>query len=418
MEAIETKVLVWERAGRGADTKRVLLEASEPAAYKTVKPLIEFLQQDERCGAITLVTDNVAGKNFMDERDSLGLTQVRDPAQPVFADIAGPFDSVLVLTEPKNSPNVDLLFGGRSVYGNDSTKIYCMLDGMMGSTTRTLFTSADAGHMDSIDGVFVANDLAKELLVAAVPSLTGRVEAVGSLLLQQFKNSLPDPVAAEEGRRSMREALSIPQDAVVVLYSGFPSNDFAAFNGQADTDALRSGKTLNQETFGRTLEALKTVAAQNTDKTYALLVRTHPRASGVDNDLSVPAELPDNLHVIRTDSPTFNYDDIADAADLIACMSTSTEVLYAPYRGVTAAVLGYKGEGMQDEINKQIFGQAMEAFKHAEGIAYIDSEESLEAYISSFEHRPVRKVIPEDPTSRIADMLLAGGPSPVDNKSR
>ncbi|MBI4065726.1 hypothetical protein HY412_00840 [Candidatus Kaiserbacteria bacterium] len=411
IERVETKILVWERPQAAADAKRVLLEASEPAAYRTIKPLIAFLQHDERCRAITLVTDNTAGKNFMDEQESSGFKQVRDPNQPVFADIAGPFDSVLVLSEPKNSPNKPFLYGGKSVYGDDRTKIFFMLDGVLGHTTHEQFTAQTAEHMDFIDTIGVANEFSKQLLAAAVPRLRGRIRVVGSILLQSFKddlikNKLFETHDVEEERRSLRETLKVPQDAVMVLYSGFPSIDYVALGGKADADPAQGEKTLNQETFERTLEAVKIAALENPDKTFALAIRTHSRAAGIDNELRVPDVLPGNLHIIWASGLPLTYDDVANAADVIACQSTSTEVLYAPYRGVVAAVSGYAGKGMQDELNKKIFGSGLTTFKKSDDLLYVDSVETFAMYLKNFHDRPSRRPIPDNPIPRIADMLL------------
>ncbi|MFZ1075027.1 MAG: hypothetical protein WAN50_01505 [Minisyncoccia bacterium] len=412
IERVETKVFKWERGGADTDGKRILLEAAEPAAFRTVQTLVEFLEKDERCGAITLVTDNIAGKNFVAGEESLGLKQVRNPGQPVLADIEGPFDSVLVLAEPKNSPDKPFLFGGKSVYGGEKTKIIYLIDGVLSSSVREWFADSASEHMDCIDTVCVANEFSKELLAAAVPQLKDRITAVGSILLQGFKNDLIknklfEAANAAESRRSIRNSLHVPLDSVMVLYSGFPSADYESMGGKAGTDLAQGEKTLNQDTFERTFRAVLKAARENPDKQFALAVRTHPRAAGIDNDLQVPSELPENLHVAWANGPVYNYDEVAGAADIVACQSTSTEVLYAPYRGVVAAVSGYPGHGMQQEINEKIFGDGLSAFRSADGLLYVESESALADYLKNFQTPPARRPVPDDPIPSIADLLLA-----------
>lgn len=413
VERIETKVFTWERKEARPGAKRVLLEASEPAAYRTVKPLITFLQHDDRCAALTLVTDNVAGKNFVDEHQALGLTQQREPDQPVLADIAGPFDSVLVLVEPGDSPDKPLLYSGKSIYGNDTTKLLYMIDGILGENTRSKFSDEAAEHMDRIDTIGAATEFSKELLSAITPHMRDRIVVAGSLLLEAFKQDLEKQrlfteEERGEGRRVTRGTLGVSENAVMVLYSGFPSIDYVAHGARAGTNLQEGEKTLNQATFDRTLEAVRATALAEPEKAFALAVRTHPRATGVDNDLAIPEDVPVNLKIVWANGPTFSYDAVAGASDVIACQSTSTEVLYAPYRGVVAAVSGYAGEGMQEEINKKVFGSGVETFKISPDLLYVDSPETLATYLEHFNQHPSRRPIPDNPIPRIADMLLEG----------
>lgn len=411
IERIETKVFTLEKKEAHPGAKRVLLEASEPAAYRTVKPLIAFLQQDERCAALTLVTDNVAGKNFVDEHEALGLTQKREPSQPVLADIAGPFDSVLVLVEPGDSPDRPLLYSGKSVYGNDTTKLLYMIDGILGENMRSKFSDEAVAHMDRIDIIGTATEFSKELLIAIAPQLRDRVVVAGSLLLQAFKQDIEKQhlfteEERVEGRHLVRETLGVSEDAVMVLYSGFPSIDYVTHGAKAGTNLGEGEKTLNQETFDRTLESVRAAALAELGKKFALVIRTHPRAAGVDNDLRVPDDLPQNLRVVWGNGPTFSYDAIAGAADVVACQSTSTEVLYAPYRGVVAAVSGYAGPGRQQEINEKIFGPGLTTFEKSHDVLYVDSVETFTTYLKDFRDRPPRRPIPDNPIPRIVNLLL------------
>lgn len=409
-EKFETKVFTWERPEAAPDSKSILLEAAEPAAYNTVHPLIKRLQRDTRCGKIVLVTDNIAGKRFEEERNDFSFEQIREPSQPVMADIPGGIDIVLALIEPSNSPEKVLLYAGKSVYGDSATKNYLFVDGFLGGTTRKLLTDASALRMDPIDGIFVSNDSAKRLLESAVPECKGRAIVAGSLMLESLKQTLPDISAAKEKRLTLRDELAIPQDAVAILYSGFPSVDYEELAGRPMTgNAQKHALTLNQETFKKTLFAVCAAAERNQEKKYALIVRTHPRAQGEDSHFEIPENLPENLRVVRANAPAYGYDDLVNAVtDIVACQSTSTEVFLAPYRGVAVAVFNYAG--VQERINERVFGSdGAAALKRTEGLFFASSESALSEYVAHFQERPERKPLPDDSISPIIDELFGEG---------
>lgn len=407
LERFETKVFTWKRPLAAPGSKSLLLEAAEPAAYKTIRPLIERLQADERCGKIVLVTDNISGKRFEEEQESFQFEQIRNPDQPVMTDIPGDIDVTLALVEPSDSPEKVLLYAGKSIYGSETAKTYLFIDGFIGGTTRKLLTDESAAHMDSIDAIFVANDAARRLFESAVPETKGRVVVIGSLVLESLRQTLPGKEALQEERRLLREKLAIPQDAVAVLYAGFPSSDYERLAGQSTTgDVQKHELTLNQETFKQTLSAVAAAAAEDPGREYALIIRTHPRAHGEDNVLEIPEDLPQNMRVVWANSPEYAYEDITNAvADIVACQSTSTEVFLAPYRGCTTAVFDYAG--VQERINENIFGaEGVAALKESEGVFLASSEQSLADYVRHFQGRPERMPFPEDPIPNLMDKLL------------
>lgn len=410
LEAFETKVFTWEAQDRRAESKRVLLEASEPAAYKTLKPLIERLERDEQCRGITLLTDNVSGKRFSEEREHFQFKQVRSNAEPVMADIPDSHDIVLILGEPKDTPEKMLLYSGKSVFGAAGAKQYLYLDGLMGGTTRTLFSEANATHMDQIDAVLVANEFAKELLQGAVPSLGDKITVVGSILLESLRDTLPTPDREKQTRSELRQKLDIPDNAIAVLYAGFPSKDYAALGARAIPGASPEENTLNQETFMRTAAAMQDAALTHLERQFALVVRTHPRAAGKDNELEIPGDLPLNLRVVFANGPEYNHDDMVNAvADIIACQSTSTETFLAPYRGRAAAVFGYGGQGMQAEIDEKIFGHGgAEALARTGAVFYVRSEKSFAEYLGRYRGNSERMALPPDPIPAIAETLFPG----------
>ena len=409
LEQFETKVFVWNRPKGAPGAKRVLLEAAEPAAYNTLVPIIRELQKDERCAGITLVTDNVAGKRFTEEQKNFSFEQIRQPGQPVMADIPVESDVVLILVEPKDTPEKMLLYSGKSVYGTDSAKEYLYLDGLLGGTIQKLLTESSAVRMDHADGIFVANDLAKDLLESAVPSTEGRTTVAGSILIESLRNTLPDAAQEQKRRHELRGELGIPEDALTVLYSGFPSQGFEALGGRTVTNAEKGELTLNQETFAKTLSALQKAATESTERQFALVVRNHPRAAGQDNNLQIPESLPSNLHVVWANGPKYNYDDVVNSVvDIIACQSTSTEILLAPYRGRVPAIFGYEGEGLQATIDKNIFGtDGAAALARSDTLFYIQSEDSFAHYVEQFHANPARMPLPPDPIAQIMNVLLS-----------
>jgi len=161
--------------------------------------------------------------------------------------------------------------------------------------------------------------------------------------------------------------------------------------------------TLNQQTFTHTYTAAKEAAKKG--KSISLIVREHPRATREGDALTLPQE-PKGLRVVRAEGPEFTYDEVANAAEIIVCQSTSTEVLYSPYRGSIAAVSGYAGS--QEKINTEVFGSAgVELLRRFPDIAYIDSEEALTRRLMDFKERPLQRSVVGHAVETIGNRLLS-----------
>lgn len=393
-ERFETKVLTWENQKNNSG-KRILLEASEPIAYETVSPLLRSLEQDNRTGRITLLTDNVAGKKFGEERESLHLTEQRDEGKPLFTDIPGDVDVALVVTEPANSPDKALLYSSKSVFGNEHTKLFHLVEGLPGIGSRKLFEGENASNTDKIDMLFVGSTLAEELIRASLPELSGKIEITGSLLLASKADTFPKEESRELKRKEVLQRLQIDLESIIVFYSGFPSSDY---------EEVTSGQTLNQKTFSKTLEAVKK-ASETDSRPYALIVREHPRARGAGDSLDLPTGQLSKLVVVAADGPDFSYDEVANASDYIVCQSTSSEVSLAQYRGAMPIVSGYPD--MQDRLNTEIFGEkGREVLKHSKEIIYAESERVIiDALIEYTGQRPLMPV-PMNALEKIQERLL------------
>lgn len=394
-ERLETHVLRWEK--HGVDNgKDILLEAAEPIAHDTIKPLVASLEEDERTKSLTLITDNVAGRKFTEENEELQLTQIRDENLPVLAEIPNDIDAALVVIEPANSPDKPLLYSAKSVFGDSDTKLFYYIEGLPGHNTRELFTSDNASRMDDIDTLFVGSKTAKEIVAASLPKFKGRIEVIDSLLLPSKKEMFPKPETRQEERLKMLEHLGIPKEAVVVFYSGFPSSDY---------EEIAEGETLNQKTFNKSLNAIASVAEQSDDKQFALIVREHPRAKNDDDQITLPASTPDNLTVVTGEGSDITYDDVANSSDFIICQSTSSEVTLSKYRGVRTLVSGYKG--MQEELNEQIFGEkGLEKLKSSSEVIYINSEADIMKALKDFKGDNEMVSVSESGLETIKNKLL------------
>lgn len=358
LERYETKVLIYERPDAVAGASRVLLEASQPANYKAGAPLIEDLIRDSRCAGITLLTDNTAGKQF--EESATSLHPIRSKGEPVMADIpAGPYDAALVFDEPENTPQSVLLYGAKSVFG--AKKLYFFVGGIAGETTQRILSPDADQKMDTVDAIFVDDQLSKQFLCEKAHIPEEKVIITSSPLIESL-----EPEKAELLRATGREKLHLSDTALVVLYAGIPSADFKESGGSED---------LNVRTYTETLEGVQSAARHDPSREYVLVVRTHPRARNVES-LPPPPELPTNMHVVSGDD--ISYDETIYSADVLCFNPLSSEVTLSAYRGRTLAIFAYEGNQQFGELCERIYGkEGMRIIQDGGRALFAKSPESL-----------------------------------------
>ena len=369
LERYETKILTYERRDVAVGTSKILLEASQPANYSVAAPLVEDLMQDPRCVGITLLTDNVAGQQF--EQSGAQLHLVREEKRPVMADIpAGPYDVALIFDEPQNTPQPVLLYGAKSVYG--AKKLYFFAGGLGGEETQRILGPNADSKMDTIDGIFVDDELSKQLLceIAHVPK--EKVIVTGSPLIESL-----EPEKAKELRSIGREKLKISDSASVVFYAGVVTADFKVSGG---------GDDLNLHTYIETLEGVRIAAHHDPSREYVLAVRSHPRARDIET-LPIPSELPANVRIVSGEG--ISYDEVVYAADVMCQNPLSSEVVLASYRGRTLAVFAYEGEHQFGQLCERIYGkEGIRIIRDSGRAVFAESSQGLASILEQHTESP------------------------------
>lgn len=370
LERYETKVLTYERPNAPVGAGKILLEASQPANYSVAARLINELMQDSRCAGITLLTDSASGQEF--EKSSTPLRPVRSKDEPVMADIPiGPYDVALVFDEPENTPQSVLLYSAKSVFG--AKKLYFFLGGLAGEKTQRILAPDASPKMDTIDAIFVEDQLSKQLLCEMLHIPEKKIIITDSALIESL-----EPEKAESFRTVGREKLSVPDSAFVVLYAGFPSADLLPSGGSED---------LNLHTYAETVEGVRIAARNDPSREYVLITRTHPRARNVEPSLLAPSDLPANMRVMDGDG--VSYDEDIYAADVICCNPFSSEVLLAAYRGRSVVVTAYGGDRQLGELCERAYGRNTMDFVNKSGrAAFAESSQGLASVLEQHIESP------------------------------
>lgn len=346
LEGYETKVLTYERSNASPDASRILIEASQPANYGAGAPIIKDLIEDPRCVGITLLTDNAAGKDF--QESGLPLQQVRysqkEHEESVLADIpGGPYDVALAFDEPQNTPQSVLLYGAKSVFG--ANKLYFFAGGLVGKATQRILSPDADPTMDTIDAIFVEDELSKRFLceIAHVPE--ANILVTGSPLVEAL-----EPEKAESLRAIGRKKLRISDTALVAFFSSIVSTD-------EDFKKIGGAEDLNTRTYEETVAGVRIAAEHDPAREYVLIIRTHPRMLNVEPPLPIPTNLPSNMRIVRGEREEVSFDEVVYASDVLCCNPLASDVLLAAYRGRVAAITAYAGENQSGQLCERIYGE-------------------------------------------------------------
>lgn len=391
LEQYETKVISYERTDANPSSSRILLEASQRANFPVVGSLFESLRKDERCGGMTLLTDSIAGKAFLAERDSeLNLAPIASN-HPVIADIPeGPYGSALVIDDAPNSPQTLFLHSAKSVFG--AKKLYYLSLGLFGPVRNIIGSEKKFKNTDELDAVLVADELVKRELCDGLQVPEEKVIVTGSPLLDRIAGE-----NASELRDAGRQRLGIAENTLAVAYVGFPSSALKVSQG--------GNPRINALTFEQTLAGVKMAALAEPGKQFAMVFRTHPASRNVEPPLSAGDSLPPNLYVVNGDGALF--EEVVYAADIISCTLDSTESLLARYRGREAVIFAYQGVGQTGDILKRAYTSSeLSVLKDSGRMTFVDSPEALSMTVRQYQARPALSYVPGS-VNRIKDILTA-----------
>lgn len=354
LEQVETKVFQLEKPPDEYDpgAKKVLLTASEPLAYLSLQPMIERLRHDRRVRGIGLLSDNVAGQRFAAELN--GFTPRRTSSDTPYAVDAmkmaadDPFDVALVPVDPRNSPNAASLYGAKSVFG--AKKLYVLATGWVGVGSTDLYHGERAKQMDTIDGIFVNDDLAGRIVKHQLPDFPpDRIIATGT--------PIADAVDARHGlgyTQAGREKLGLADDEVAVLVSGHISP-------ASDRPEAGVHPRISERTFEQTIGEMVKAAAAAPERRFALVVRPHPRDPNREELLRIAQQpVPENLRVIDGSNDVVSMQEVTYGTDATASI-VGTDNFLAPRRGRQGIFLGYEEPGMGGDLLKRLYGSEITA---------------------------------------------------------
>ncbi len=392
LEKFETKIFSFKNENAAPGAKRILVEASFTAAFKVMSALIEKMRGDSSVSEIVLLTDNLAGKYFSEQKESHSPREIiRGDGTSMLEDVLrmGPFDVAFAMEDALNSPVSILLYGAKSVFG--TKRLYYFLPGFIGETTKIYFASVERKNADEIDTIIVGDELAGRLASAALNFPLEKIVVAGSPLLDALAED-----GGEHKRGEGRRKAGIPESANVVLFLGDKSEDYRALGGDPDA---------NIKTFQETLRAVIEAAQKQPEKDFACIIRPHPKAPD-EHLLSFVKDVPQNLKFF--DGSGISYDEAVYAADIVCCPVTSTEGFVARYRGRAAALLAYEGLGW--DIARQIYGkQGIEILANSGAVSVLSSGGDLVEQLAHIDPLSPRTMLPhaENSAEKIRDILLS-----------
>ncbi len=403
LERFETKVYAWENTSPTQDAKSVLIEASETLAFRNVVPILDRLTHDPRCRAICFITDSIAGREFEKKGDRSFVRISHDHSKPLLAELPANFDVALAMVEQPNSPNALLLYGAKSIFG--AKKLFLLVTGWQGVGGTNLFredAKRRTSTMESIDGVFCNDELAKIILKKDMPNFPdSRVYAIGTLTLGTLEVE-----RGEEYKKEGRRKLGIRDSAFALLYAGQ--------NQSVCSEAYGSRKDIEEETLRRTFDVVMEMARSRPKEYFALLLRPHPsdaeqkRIYDIARLVSL-ADVPKNLEIRL--ALAVSMQEAVYAADIISSIS-SNEVFLAHYRGKKGVFLGFAGDGLGADLLRKIYGseELVAEIKDSRILEIVNSSEELLGLLSREHQRIPQKPAPidkEDIIKKTLDSMFA-----------
>lgn len=401
LEKFETKIFLLEKpeGEYEPNSKRVLITATDPLQFNSVFPIVKSLSKDKRCRAVGLITDNIAGKNFEDlmkeetfdfnfkaikgghEQDVAEPTEY-DKTFPVIADGLkmvenDPFDIALVTPD---KPSANILFSAKSVFG--AKKLYLIDAGWVGVSggrvDHPLRDESRVDNIDSIDGIFCNDELAKNIIINQLSEFPKeKILVTGTPVIDKL-----ELWRAKELETEGRRKLALNEDEIAILYIGDISPDYF--------DKSELDRKLNEKTFSRTVEAFFSAAEREKDKKFVLLVRPHPRDPNKEELLKAVGSQSENSRIISAGLDVISINEAAYASDVVVSIC-STENNLALLRGKRAVYLSYKDPGFGYDLLKIVYGDNLKIIKDQDGIDFASSPEDFKKIMEELGRSPVKE---------------------------
>ncbi len=341
LERFETKLYTFSKAEGEYDegAKNVLMTVSDPGPSIALFPILQKLTQDRHCRSLSLLCDGVAGQAFEKNPDlSKSFHSVRTDGQPLLGDIKTvvekfPPDVILNSFTTRGGPERLTLFSGKTILGSPKAKSYYIFEGWVPP-------DLSKKNIETLDGVFCNDELAKSLLLAKNPQLEAEhIYTTGTAQLDDI-----DYPHADEYHARGREKLEIPNDEFAFLFLANPQSDFPA-TAQTSEGEIRLVDNVPLRTWEKTLHALSQFAQTQPNKKFHCICRPHPRDANPTSyfEIAQQTSLPVNVRVVDGSRTRCTINEATYAADIIASF-LSTETFKAQRRGKRGVFLFYDDE--------------------------------------------------------------------------
>lgn len=394
LEKFETKIFTYTNPNANTDAKRILLEGSQPYSFGLISELLKELVHNSQCKEVTVIAEGVTAEKIAALQDDT-LTFNESTTDSILTDIGEiPTDICLVfMEEPENSPLLPLLYSAKSVIGAE--KLFVYFNGpYLQSNFKERFSTEKRKNMDEIDGAITNTDLGAAVVKGELGLPDEKVFVTDNLSINEIARQ-PKEKLRTEGRRK----LGLGDEEITLLYLGFPSKP---------TESIGMDPDLNVRTFEETASGALLAATQNSDKSFAVIVRAHPRDPHKDEMFNViPTETPDNLRFIIDNQLT--YEEAVYAADGIISSPLSTEISLASYRGRSSLICAFEGKGLTaDLLHNSYSSTLIEQIKSTNASSFIDSKESLAIIFADLKPFEPKEITNRNEDSQsVAEILLS-----------
>ena len=347
-EVFETKLFSLEKKANeyGKDAMRVMVTANDPGAYQALKPVIDKLLKDERCkGVQALVSGNAEqgfkndfGKNFEQHKDQKTIMSDIGELTDKF-----PVDVILGSVTSKNGSERMAMASGKEFIG--AKRLVFLFECWSGVYEGFLNDDQRENILKKIDAICCVDEAVKTMIHNNYPEFPeGDIRVTGTPTLDSVRVDNPEMYINEA-----RKKFGLKDDEITLFYGGDISHESAEMYG--------TNEKMNEKTWEYTLEQVARAAKEYPDRSFAVLLRPHPRDPNAEELFTIADKIsvPSNLRIMRADRKTTGIQEVRYACDAVASI-VSTENSIAPAIGRQGIFLAY-GENLGGKIVDQIYSK-------------------------------------------------------------
>ncbi|HEV8666495.1 MAG TPA: hypothetical protein VN665_01430 [Candidatus Paceibacterota bacterium] len=367
---------------------KILLEAGEPAAVLFLRSLAEAMEKDGGYSSLCVLATPLVAELLAKQAPDLHLAQYGSAGTSEQEALRGPFEFAIAHMGPSNESPHSLLYTGKRLYG--AKKLAYIATGFKAMSST--FADAKRANFDTLDLVMVTDELCAEVYRADFKWMDpDKIVPIGSAMLDALRSE--DHAAL---RAAGRQKLGISETERVVFFSAFPGHDCVPFGAK---------ESICVDALGATIAGVKQ-AAKGARSDIAVLVRPHPRATKEETAKLLAmcnTGIQNGLRVIA--SPDIAYDESLHAADLIACIATSTLSNQSRYRGQEALVFAFEDNDCGKVFDALFTGHEANLIGATEGIRIVRKEDDITAALK--DGKKLKPIPTEgDSVKRLLEYLL------------